>query len=77
MANARVKLKPFAAGLMLITFLSLIAPTEAFFRHLCHGEVGSGRVDPIMSPGKPSQHLHVAFGASSKSLTPFSNLSAN
>ena len=66
MANPRVKLK---LGGLLLALLLLITPSQAFFRHLCHGELGSGRVDPIVAPGNPSQHLHVLFGASSKHTT--------
>jgi hypothetical protein len=63
MAITRVKLKTF---LVLLSFYFLIAPTQAFFRHICHGELGNGRIDPIMAPGNPSQHVHILFGASSK-----------
>lgn len=49
-----------------VAILFFVLPTHAFFRHLCFGELANGRIDPIMSPGHPSQHLHVTFGASSK-----------
>ncbi|KIW92651.1 uncharacterized protein Z519_06498 [Cladophialophora bantiana CBS 173.52] len=74
MANARVKLKADAVSpaprLILLALLFLFSPAHAFFRHLCHGELGNGRVDPIMAPGSPAQHLHVMFGASNMGLDP-------
>ncbi|KAL2424314.1 hypothetical protein ABEF95_008525 [Exophiala dermatitidis] len=72
MAIPRVKLKSFALGPMalLITLFLYVAPAHAFFRHLCFGELGNGRVDPIMAPGQASQHLHVSFGASNFGLDP-------
>ncbi|OAG41942.1 hypothetical protein AYO21_03945 [Fonsecaea monophora] len=68
MAVAKVALKFQALILALLLFMS--PPTHAFFRHLCHGELGNGRVDPIMAPGSPAQHLHVLFGASNMGLDP-------
>ena len=44
----------------------LTTPIDAFFRHLCHGQVGMGRIDPIVSPGKTSAHVHNIQGAVSK-----------
>ncbi|EXJ93519.1 hypothetical protein A1O1_01911 [Capronia coronata CBS 617.96] len=72
MVNPGVKLRSFGAMpiLLVVAFLLNVAPTEAFFRHLCFGELGNGRVDPIMAPGQPSQHLHVSFGASNFGLDP-------
>ncbi|OQU96875.1 hypothetical protein CLAIMM_02896 [Cladophialophora immunda] len=75
MANARVKLKaqavvPAPRLMLLALFFCLLTPARAFFRHLCHGELGNGRVDPIMAPGNPAQHLHVMFGASNMGLDP-------
>jgi hypothetical protein len=52
-----------------VAILLYVLPANAFFRHLCFGELANGRIDPIMSPGLPSQHLHVTFGASSKLMT--------
>ena len=60
----RVKLKSLLS--ILVNLFFLVAPSDAFFRHLCHGELGNGRVDPIIAPGKPSSHVHVMFGASSE-----------
>ena len=48
-------------------FLLLVNPTAGFWRLLCHGTLGYGRIDPIVSPGDPSNHVHVGFGAQSKS----------
>ncbi|KIW68215.1 hypothetical protein PV04_04175 [Phialophora macrospora] len=67
MTNPRVKIK---AVIMLLASLFFAGPANAFFRHLCHGELGNGRVDPIVAPGNPSQHLHVIFGASNMGLEP-------
>ena len=53
--------------LLSILLLTLVSPAHAFFRHLCFGELGTARVDPIVAPGRASQHAHVIFGASSKS----------
>ena len=70
MSNAKVKLKHyhFTPSMILLILSIYILPAQAFFRHLCFGELGNGRVDPIMSPGKASQHLHISFGASSMSI---------
>ena len=70
MSTAKVKLKlhRFTPSMILLILSIYILPAQAFFRHLCFGELGNGRVDPIMSPGKASQHLHISFGASSKSI---------
>ncbi|KAJ9604680.1 hypothetical protein H2200_010794 [Cladophialophora chaetospira] len=67
MANPRVKLK---IGTVLLAFLLMTVPAQAFFRNLCHGELGNARVDPIVAPGEPSQHLHVLFGASNIGFDP-------
>jgi hypothetical protein len=57
------------AGLV-VTMVLVIAlytgDSSAFFRHLCHGEVGVGRIDPIVTPGKASAHCHGIHGAQSK-----------
>lgn len=55
-----------ASTTMLLLFALMTVPVQAFWRHLCFGELGTGRVDPIMAPGTPSGHAHVLFGASSK-----------
>jgi hypothetical protein len=54
------------AAMQLFLVLSLVPSTQAFFRHLCFGEVGTGRIDPIVSPNKVSQHIHGIHGAQSK-----------
>lgn len=67
MPTAQVKLKvPAVNTNMLLLFALIIVPVQAFWRHLCFGELGTGRVDPIMAPGTPSGHAHVLFGASSQ-----------
>ncbi|KAJ9638649.1 hypothetical protein H2204_004125 [Knufia peltigerae] len=63
------KFKTLAETVMtFVAILFFVLPTHAFFRHLCFGELANGRIDPIMSPGHPSQHLHVTFGASNLGL---------
>lgn len=52
-------------GLILINIIGL---TDAYWRMNC-GIIQSGRIDPIVSPGKISQHVHKLVGASSKYLT--------
>jgi len=67
MSSARVKLKLNTfISVMLLYAAFLIVPVQAFWRHLCFGELGTGRIDPIMTPGTPSLHAHVLFGASSQ-----------
>ena len=61
-----VNLKVNNFMLMLITILVLLNPSYAFFRHLCHGQLAVGRIDPLMAPGRASQHVHNIQGAQSK-----------
>jgi hypothetical protein len=68
MTAARAVVTAVAAAFLLLVLQ--VPGADAFFRHACRGEVGIGRVDSIMSPGKPSQHLHGIHGASSKSDAP-------
>ncbi|RVX68435.1 hypothetical protein B0A52_07435 [Exophiala mesophila] len=73
MASLNVRLKlhhyhPF--NMVLVLVLLHLSPCHAFWRHLCFGELGTARVDPIRSPGSPSQHAHVLFGASNIGLDP-------
>lgn len=37
-----------------------------FWRLPCRGRSGAARVDPLMSPGQISQHVHVVAGGKSK-----------
>ena len=55
----------YLTTVLFITFF--LTPSLAFFRHLCHGQLGIGRVDPLMAPGKASQHVHNIQGAQSES----------
>lgn len=66
MAAPATKMKPSNHFFVLLSFFLLINPSLAFWRLLCHGQLGSGRIDPIVSPGKPSNHVHAGFGAQSK-----------
>jgi len=55
---------PINMILILIILLLKAAPATAFFRHLCHGQLAVARIDPLMSFGEASQHVHTAHGAS-------------
>ncbi|KAK5308838.1 hypothetical protein LTR70_010778 [Exophiala xenobiotica] len=35
----------------------------SFWRLPCSSRAGTGRLDPLMSPGVPSEHTHVVFGS--------------
>ena len=63
--------KQFSATRVVMTaffmILMFVAKSDAFFRHICHGEVGVGRIDPIVSAGEASAHCHGIHGAQSKS----------
>lgn len=50
-----------------VAFFTFMDPALGYWRHLCHGQLGMARIDPMMAPGKPSQHIHNIQGASSKS----------
>lgn len=64
--KVRLKVRLLSQVMLLLFALHFVTPVDAFWRHLCFGELGTGRVDPIMAPGRPSQHAHVLFGASGK-----------
>jgi hypothetical protein len=40
---------------------------DAFWRLLCHGILGTARIDPIVNFGQIAPHAHNIAGASSKS----------
>ncbi|CRK42608.1 hypothetical protein BN1708_008799 [Verticillium longisporum] len=42
----------------------MAAGVDAFFRMECQGRVGLARIDPMISPGEPSLHLHSIHGSS-------------
>lgn len=39
---------------------------KSFWRLPCRGQAGVGRIDPIMSPGIVSPHVHVLYGSDGK-----------
>ena len=39
---------------------------DAFWRMDCHSRSGLARIDPIVTPGKVSSHVHAVHGGSSK-----------
>ncbi|KAG9676634.1 hypothetical protein KCU99_g3545, partial [Aureobasidium melanogenum] len=47
-----------------VSALSLAGSADAFWRLPCRGRSGVGRLDPIMDPGKVSDHVHVIHGGS-------------
>jgi hypothetical protein len=53
---------------MIVTLLALgllfVPSSHAFFRLPCAKPVLNSRVDPIVSPGKPSGHQHTIMGPS-------------
>lgn len=40
-----------------------ITPVLAFWRMECRGVAGYARIDPLVSPGEPSMHLHAIMGS--------------
>lgn len=42
--------------------------SEAFWRMECRGRAGLARLDPIVAPGRVSQHAHAIFGSSGFSM---------
>lgn len=50
----------------LLTFLTLFIHVSAFWRMPCMGVVARGQMDPIVSPGEMSAHLHTFKGGSGK-----------
>lgn len=58
------------AGLgWLLLFFNLYIPhgSASFWRLPCPDRSGTGRLDPLFSPGEPSKHSHVIFGGARKS----------
>lgn len=47
----------------------LVSSTEAFWRLPCAGPVVTERIDPLVSPGKLSGHVHAIMGASNINFT--------
>ena len=50
--------------LEIVALLSILGSTEAFWRMNC-ATVQRGRIDPIVSPGRISAHVHTLVGSSS------------
>ncbi|KAF3358795.1 hypothetical protein VDGD_09409 [Verticillium dahliae] len=50
------------------TAILMAAGVDAFFRMECQGRVGLARIDPMISPGEPSLHLHSIHGSSGFSM---------
>jgi len=53
----------------LVLVLFNVNQSLAFWRLPCH-RAGAARVDPIISPGEPSAHLHILHGGKSMSSPP-------
>jgi Domain of unknown function (DUF1996) len=54
-----------AIGLALATILTV--NVSAFWRMECRSRSGIARIDPIVSPGNISDHLHTVHGSSGTS----------
>jgi hypothetical protein len=59
------KMKAFNLALLLIGLLIVATPASAFWRLLCHGQVGVVRIDPLADFGMISDHAHAVHGACS------------
>lgn len=44
--------------------LTLVGPSQAFWRLQCEGIAGTARIDPLVSPKEASAHLHTIKGGS-------------
>jgi len=53
---------------LFLLLLLQVAGSSAFWRMLCPGRLGIARMDPIMSPGKVSQHAHAIYGSNGFSM---------
>jgi hypothetical protein len=51
----------------LVAMWAFTFTVNAFWRMECRGRVGLARVDPLMSPGHASQHVHAIHGSNGKS----------
>lgn len=47
----------------LLALAAAVAPAYGFWRMECRGVTGYYRMDPIVSPGEPSSHLHSILGS--------------
>lgn len=54
---------------LVLLFIGLVViasiPVSAFWRLLCHGQIGVVRIDPLVDYGMISDHAHAVHGASS------------
>jgi hypothetical protein len=49
---------------IVVAFVSLAdAASNNFWRLPCMSRSGAARMDPLMAPGKTSDHLHTIFGS--------------
>ncbi|KKK17434.1 hypothetical protein P175DRAFT_0532474 [Aspergillus ochraceoroseus IBT 24754] len=55
------------AGLV-ASLIAFSGVTDAFWRLPCHGRSGLARIDPLVSPGEPSYHVHTVHGSSGFSM---------
>lgn len=68
MRPPRIKMKTSNIILCVAVLLLTSSPgVDAFWRLLCHGTLGTARIDPIVSHGEIAAHAHMIAGASSKS----------
>ena len=58
------------SSLLLLSLGSLTGLSDAFWRMSC-SVIQTGRIDPIVTPGKVSSHVHKLSGASSKCSPPW------
>lgn len=49
--------------------LALAAGADAFWRLPCRARTGLARIDPLVNPGKPSEHAHAIHGGAAFSMT--------
>jgi len=61
------------SSILLVGLGSLTGFSSAFWRMSC-GIIQTGRIDPIVSPGKVASHVHKIAGASSESPKSFVKL---
>jgi hypothetical protein len=54
--------------ILLLSFAIVVGRSLAFWRMGCT-TLTMGRVDPIVSPGKVSAHVHTVVGSSSESIS--------
>lgn len=56
-------MSPILLYVLLFIEILLQAPSvAAFWRLPCHMRTGIGRIDPVVSFGRPSDHAHILFG---------------